>query len=289
MASELREHFTRGERVDHRSAADEHREEAVEVRLALLEIVLELAPAPVRSGHVLVERERPRAHDVALRELRVLLQPRRAVDAIPGAREIREHRGVRLRKLHDGGVRIGRLDRSDVRIGSLPQRQNARRRIAYAVVRGLHVLGGERGAVVELHPFAQPERIGKAIFRNRPRLREIAFDGRILGRVELEQRVVVRANGVDERERGVRVAVVIRRLGPHRELEQPSTARRLLCGKCRERRERDRNKHAQSMNNHLSPPLVVRRSRREIRRTSRESDPCILHSTAAVHSLMHAA
>ena len=49
--------------------------------------------------------------------------------------------------------------------------------LADAVVGGLHVVGGELGAVVELHVLAQVERVGLAVLGDLPAMGEIGDDG----------------------------------------------------------------------------------------------------------------
>ena len=176
---------------------------------------------------MLGEGEGPGPHDVALGELRILLQLRRAVDAVPRAREVGQHRGIGLLQLEDDRQGIGRLDRCDVGIARLPDREHALRRIAQALVGRLDVLGGEGRAVMELDPLPQLEGVAQAVLGDRPRLGKVALERRVFRGVELEQRVVVRPHRMDERERGLRVAVVVGRLGAHRELEEPAGPRRL--------------------------------------------------------------
>jgi hypothetical protein len=61
--------------------------------------------------------------------------------------------------------------------------------------------------------LVQLEGIGEAVVGDLPRLRQVAGHLGIVRRIELQQRVVVRPNRMDEGERGVGVAVVVRRLG----------------------------------------------------------------------------
>ena len=72
---------------------------------------------------------------------------------------------------------------------------------------------------MKLDAFAQLEGIGQAIVRHRPRLGEIPLDLGIVGRIEFEKRRIMRTYRMDERKRGICVAVIIWRLGAHAELE----------------------------------------------------------------------
>jgi hypothetical protein len=95
---------------------------------------------------------------------------------------------------------------------------------------------------VELHAFAQLEGIREPVFCDGPGLGKIAFDRRILGRVEFQQRVVMRPHRMNERKGRVRVAVIVRRLRAHRKLEQATASRRLF-GRDRRRDEQGRRDH----------------------------------------------
>ena len=249
MAAELGHDFTCRQRVDHRRAGDEEREKTVQVRFAFLEIAVEAAPAPVRTGNVLDERERPGAHDVALRPVRIDLQFRRAIDAVPRAREIGQHGGVGFFQLEHHRQRIGRFNRGDVGITFFAQRQHAFRRLADAVVGRLDVFRAQDRAIVKLHALLQLEGIGKAVFGDRPRLRDVADDFWILRGIEFQQRRVMRPHGVDECERRLRMAIVIRRLGTDRELEQ-SAGHRSFGGDTRQREQARRADHQQTYRLH---------------------------------------
>ena len=99
MAAEFRQHLARGQCVHHRRAAHEYCAIAIEVRLAFLEVAVELAAHPVRAGLVLDERERAGAENVALGKLGIGLELGRAVHAVPRRRKVRQHRCVGLRQL----------------------------------------------------------------------------------------------------------------------------------------------------------------------------------------------
>ena len=227
LAAELGQHLAAREGVDHRRAADEHRPVAVEVRLAGLEVAVELLADPVRAGLVLDERERAGAQDVALGELGIDLELGGAVDAVPRRGEARQHRRVGSRQLEHDRVRVGGVDAGDVLEGLLADRLHAGRRLAQPVVGRSHVLRRHRRPVVELDVAPELERVGEAVGRDGPRLGEIADDLRIVRGVELEQRRVVRAHRMEEGERRLRVAVVVRRLGADREHERAARLGRL--------------------------------------------------------------
>src|SRR5262245_54501875 len=55
--------------------------------------------------------------------------------------------------------------------------RDARRRLGDAIVGRLHVIGGEVGAVVELHVLAQEERVGLPVLGDLPAVGEIGNDG----------------------------------------------------------------------------------------------------------------
>src|SRR5215468_7102546 len=55
--------------------------------------------------------------------------------------------------------------------------RDARRRLGDAIVGRLHVIGGEVGAVVELHVLAQEERVGLTVLGDLPAVGEIGNDG----------------------------------------------------------------------------------------------------------------
>ena len=91
---------------------------------------------------------------------------------------------------HDeaGRARLGQLELDRVLVADVDlahraeQRScagwtDARRRLDDAVVGGLDVVGGELGAVVELHVLAQVERVGLAVLGDLPAMGEIGDDG----------------------------------------------------------------------------------------------------------------
>ena len=71
------------------------------------------------------------------------------------------------------------------------------------------------------------EGVGEAVGRDRPGLGEVAHDLGIVRGIELEQRRVVRPHRMEERERGLRVAVVVGRFGADREDERAAGLGRL--------------------------------------------------------------
>ena len=72
---------------------------------------------------------------------------------------------------------------------------------------------------MEQHVWAQFEGVGLPVGRHAPGLRQVAQDLRVIGRVELQQGRIVRRHGMQEREGGVAVAVVIAGLDRHRKFE----------------------------------------------------------------------
>ena len=188
MPAELGHDFTSGQCVDHRCAGDEQRDIAIQMRLAFLKVAIEFFTRPVRARHMLDKGERPGAHDVTFRETRVLLEFGRAVDAIPGAGEIGQHRGIRFFQTKHHGLRIGGVDRGDIGITLFTHRQRAGRWLADAVIGRLNILRRKGRAIVKLHAAPQLEGIGEAVLRHRPRLGKITDDLWIFFGVEFEQR-----------------------------------------------------------------------------------------------------
>ena len=257
MAAKLGHDFTCRKRIDHGRAGDEQSQETIQIRFTFLEITIEAAPAPVRTGNVLDERERPGTHDVARGPVRIDFEFRRAVDAIPWAGEIGQHGGVGFLQPEHHGQRIGRVDSSDVGVAFFAQRQHAFWRLADAVVGRLDVFRGKYRVVVELHAFFQFERVSEAVFGDRPRLRDVADYFRILHGIEFEQRGVMRPYRMDERKRRLRVTIVVGRLGADRELEQPA-GHRCFRRRAREREQGRGTAHQQTYRLHLvSPPAYL--------------------------------
>ena len=259
MAAEFGHDFSGRERVDHRRAGDEQGQKAIQIGLALLEIAVETAPAPVRTGDMLDKRERAGAHHVALRPARIGFEFGRAVNAVPRARKVRQHRRIRLLQLEDDGQRIGRVDRGDVGVALFPQGQHALRRLADAVVGRLDVFGRQRRSVVKLDALFELERVGQPVLGHGPRIRNVAHDLRILRGVELEQRRIMRAHWMDERERGLRVAIVVGRLGAHGEFEQAAGDRRFRGEHRRTRASPRRTPPDYASSSFLSPPAYLER------------------------------
>ena len=188
MPAELGHDFTSGQRVDHRCAGDEQRDIAVQMRFTFLKVAVEFFARPVRARHVLDKGKRSGAHDVAFRKTRVLLEFGRAIDAIPGAGEIGQHRGIRVFQTKHHGLRIRGVDRGDIGITLFAHRPRAGRRLADAVIGGLDVLRRKGRAIVKFDATAQLKGIGEAVLRHRPRLGKIADDLRIFFGVEFKQR-----------------------------------------------------------------------------------------------------
>ena len=112
---------------------------------------------------------------------------------------------------------------------ALAARADAGRREDDLVVGGLDVLRRHLAPVVELDALAELERVGQPVLGDGPALGEITDrlgPGRV-GRIDPEQRAVVRGDRVDEPEGLLAVAVVGRRLGGHREDQLPADLRLL--------------------------------------------------------------
>jgi len=88
----------------------------------------------VVAFYVLDKGERPGPEHMRFREQRILLEPGRTVDAVPGRGEVCQHGRVGPLQMKDDSHRIGRLDVGDRGVVSLSHRQNPLRRVDYAVV-----------------------------------------------------------------------------------------------------------------------------------------------------------
>src|SRR5690606_10951305 len=112
---------------------------------------------------------------------------------------------------------------------------------------------------------------------DRPALREVALHLGIVRAVELQQRRVVRRDRVDERERDVLVAVVVRRLVVDDELERAAAVRlRLGEGPSgQERREGDEREQTTTACRHGEH--LGRRERIERRRGGQRMPCCCRH------------
>ena len=82
-------------------------------------------------------------------------------------------------------------------------------------------------AVVELDPAAQLEGVGHAVGRDRPALRQIGHHLGVVLAAEFHQQGVMGRDRVDQGKRRAAVAVVVRRLGDHAEVEGTPTLGRL--------------------------------------------------------------
>ena len=76
------------------------------------------------------------------------------------------------------GLIIRRLDRLDHGVLALARARSPRRGVDDVIVGRLDVSRGEEGAVVELDPAADLERVGQAVLGYRPALREVTDDPR---------------------------------------------------------------------------------------------------------------
>lgn len=251
-AAELGRDLPALQRVHHRRAREQHGAEPVEIGLARLVILLVALADPVRALDVLDEPERPAAEDVRAREVRVLLQLRRRIEAVPGAGEVLQHRRVGLAELEDHRVLVGGLDRRDVLEGGLAERDDPLGRLAQAVVGRLDVLRREGRTVVELDVLLQLERVGQLILRHLEARRRVRDHLRIVGGVELQERRVVRREPVDRGEARVGVAVVVGRLAEMANFERAALLRRLRQGRRGERDHGYRAEKHQGSHEHFS-------------------------------------
>ena len=98
-----RVHLAACERVDHSGTVDEERTNPVQVRLALLEIIIEALRRPVRSLDIFLEYERTGTHDVGIVQSLILGEPLRRIHAVPRAgKQIECCRVDALHLEHDG-------------------------------------------------------------------------------------------------------------------------------------------------------------------------------------------
>ncbi len=149
-----------------------------------------------------------------------------------------QRRRVGLREAEDDGIGIGRLDGGDVLIERASCRQDAVRRIDYAIVGSLHVGRGHWRTIVKLHISAQPESKGQSIWRGRPGFGDVGLNPHVLPVADVfEQSRVVRADGVQGTKRGASMTVVVGRLGDYSELEYSTTLGRLCRHDARNRRD----------------------------------------------------
>ena len=197
------------------------------MRAAGLEVAVEARADPMRSGDVLDEAEGAGSHHVPYREVGVLPQPRRAVDRVPGRGEGVHDGRIHLLHAEDDGAVIRRLDRGDLLEGGLAVRLHAGGRIPQPFVADAHILGRQGRAVVEAHIGVDTEGVGHQVRRDRPALRQVAHDVRVVARLVAQQRRVVRREAVHDREGAGLVQVVGRRLGAHGEGQDPAPLRRL--------------------------------------------------------------
>jgi hypothetical protein len=183
---------------------------------------------------VLDESEGAGAEDMRHREERILLELRRAIDAVPRRGEIGEHRRFRPFEMEYDGTRVRRVDGIDRRVAHLARRDDALGRVRDALVARLDVHRTELRAVMEQDVRAQPEGVGELVGRDAPALGEVAFHLRIVCPVEFEQRRVVRRYRMEESEGDVGVAVIARRLGIDGEFKHAATlGRGALRGRLR--------------------------------------------------------
>jgi len=94
------------------------------------------------------------------------------------------------------GALVGRVDLRNRRIIDLPGGDDTRWRMDDAFIARLHIGRAELRAIVKKYIGMQLERIGQAVGRNRPRLREVTHDFRIIGGGEFEKGRIMRRDRV---------------------------------------------------------------------------------------------
>ena len=92
----------------------------------------------------------------------------------------------------------------------------------------LDVRRGQTRAVVEQHVRSQFEGIDLPVGRDLPRLRQIADHLRITGRIEFEKRRIMWRYRMQERERGIAVAIVVPGLDRRGKLQHAAARRHAL-------------------------------------------------------------
>ncbi len=230
-AAELGEQLPTLDGVEHRGRLQrEHAPEAVEMGQSGLEVVVVPLAGDMAAFDMLDEDEGAGAVDLGLRCVRVGGEVFGRVDAVPGRREVLEHRGIDRLHLEHDGVGVGRLDRPDVREGGLARGHDACWRIAQAVIGCLHVRGGERRAVVEFHAWMQLEGIGHQVGRDGPRVGEVAFELGEFREIEAQQRRIERRREMQGRVGIAAMAVIVRGLRADRELERSAALGLLSVG-----------------------------------------------------------
>ena len=130
----------------------------------------------------------------------VLLQGLFAEDDVPAAGKGGHHEidRPRCRQLKFDGVFVAGVDLADRREQCGARDADTGRRLADAVVGCLDVGGGKVRAVMELHALAQVKRIGLAVFRYLPTMREIGNNGlAAVARVAADQVVEHATLGAD--------------------------------------------------------------------------------------------
>ena len=182
-------------------------------------VVIGVAHAGDRlSRLVVLEAERPRAHDVLLEPARVAVEDLLLVDEGVWIGERRQKRRRRELEVKDDRLGIGRLDRIDHRIVAATHADHAFRRIDDLVPACRHVVCGHDGAVLEPDIAADLERVAAAPIRRLGNLdADIANEfGGVSGvlRVCPDQHAVERCHRVNGREGVLAMAVEARRRVP---------------------------------------------------------------------------
>ena len=204
------------------------------------------------------EREGAGAEDVSLGELRVFLQLRSAVDAVPRRGETIERARVGGRQPEDDGVIVRSIDRRDVLIERLSRRQHARLWLDQALVGRPNVGRREQRPIVELHVLPELEGEGQPVGAGGPGRGDIRLDAHVLPVAGVfEQRGIVRAHGVRDPERGAGMTVVTGGLSDDGEVEN-ATALGCLVRSLRRRTGDDREGGQARQSEHVHEPAHER-------------------------------
>ena len=186
------------------------------------------------AGLTGLEHERARAHHVLLVPAWVGIELRLRVHEVEWIGDRRDERSGGILELEHHRLVVGQghaLDHAEL---LLARARDALRREDDALEAGMHVVGGERRAVMELDALADLEREGLAVVGRLRHLRAQVADELVLGgiiRIGPDQRAVERRNRVDQRKRRLLVAVEARRLVGNDELEYSALLGRLGLGR----------------------------------------------------------
>ena len=101
---------------------------------------------------------------------------------------------------------------------------------------------------MELDPTPDLERVGQAVGRRRPALRQIRHDLWIVLAVELHEQRIVWRDRVNERERVASMTVVVRRLGDDTKVQDTTALGRLRVGGTNAKSQRGPCNHGTTKN-----------------------------------------